>query len=142
VENHGRAGQRNFVARQSSKETHANHIHDQCAQRLPARRNDGQRAQGCRFSASKQGDLLSVVGPSGSGKTTLLNIIGCIDKPSSGEVSTSRVKNITTARRQCAHRSAPLYGRLHISNIQLIPVLDVLENVEFPLLLMKENASF
>ena len=49
--------------------------------------------KGVNFSVD-EGDLLSVVGPSGSGKTTLLNIIGCIDKPSSGEVDIAG-QNIT-----------------------------------------------
>ncbi|MBD3419087.1 MAG: ATP-binding cassette domain-containing protein [Chitinivibrionales bacterium] len=88
----------------------------------------------------EKGDLLSIVGPSGSGKTTLLNIIGCIDKPTAGsvrvngqEVSTLRDKQITDLRLN------------HIGFIfqtfNLIQVLSALENVEFPLLLMKNYST-
>lgn len=93
--------------------------------------------KGIDFSV-EQGDLLSVVGPSGSGKTTLLNIIGCIDKPSSGtaliagqDISALSDKQLTDLR---------LYTVGFIfQTFNLIPVLDVLENVEFPLLLMKDK---
>lgn len=89
--------------------------------------------------AVEEGDLLSVVGPSGSGKTTLLNIIGCIDKPSSGEVKIAG--NDITLLSDNALTDLRLYTVGFIfQSFNLIPVLDVLENVEFPLLLMKENA--
>ncbi|MDD5456805.1 MAG: ABC transporter ATP-binding protein [Candidatus Margulisbacteria bacterium] len=83
------------------------------------------------------GDFLSIVGPSGSGKTTLLNIIGCIDKPTTGsieitgeDISSLNDKKITDLR---------LFKIGFIfQTFNLIPVLNVLENVEFPLLLMKK----
>ena len=37
----------------------------------------------------KKGEFTAIMGPSGSGKTTLLNLIGCIDKPTKGRVSST-----------------------------------------------------
>ncbi|GAB4429253.1 MAG: ABC transporter ATP-binding protein [Turneriella sp.] len=88
--------------------------------------------------AVEAGDLLSVVGPSGSGKTTLLNIIGCIDRPTSGQVSIAG-QDITTMSDD-ALTDLRLYTVGFIfQTFNLIPVLNVLENVEFPLLLMKNT---
>jgi putative ABC transport system ATP-binding protein len=90
--------------------------------------------------AISEGDLLGIVGPSGSGKTTLLNIIGCIDRPTSGsikvagqEVSTLKDRQITDIR---LHKIGFIF-----QTFNLIPVLNALENVEFPLLLMKKHSS-
>jgi ABC-type Fe3+/spermidine/putrescine transport system ATPase subunit len=54
----------------------------------------------------KQGEWLAMMGPSGSGKTTMMNIIGCMDKPSAGDVILDGVnisresgRNLTTVRR-------------------------------------------
>jgi putative ABC transport system ATP-binding protein len=86
----------------------------------------------------KEGDFLSIVGPSGSGKTTLLNIIGCIDHATEGdvvvhghEISTLNDKQLTDLR---LHRIGFIF-----QTFNLIPVLTVRENIEFPLLLMKKN---
>jgi len=84
----------------------------------------------------EEGAFLSIVGPSGSGKTTLLNIIGCIDQPTSGqvkihdqEISELNDKQVTDLR---LHKIGFIF-----QSFNLIPVLNVRENVEFPLLLRK-----
>lgn len=86
----------------------------------------------------EEGAFFSIVGPSGSGKTTLLNIIGCIDSPTEGsikihgeEITELNDKEITNLR---LHKISFIF-----QNFNLIPVLNVRENVEFPLLLMKKH---
>lgn len=88
--------------------------------------------------AIDEGALLSIVGPSGSGKTTLLNIIGCIDFATDGvvsvggqEITKMSDKNLTDLR---LHKIGFIF-----QTFNLIPVLNALENVEFPLLLMKKH---
>ena len=80
------------------------------------------------------GDFLAIAGPSGSGKTTLLNLIGCLDKPTSG--------NIEIAGRDVSNLDADQLADIRNEKIgfifqtfNLIPVLTAYENVEFPLLL-------
>lgn len=87
--------------------------------------------------AIEKGDFVSIVGPSGSGKTTLLNIIGCIDNATKGEVLIQgkninglKDKDITNIR---LHNIGFIF-----QTFNLIPVLNIRENVEFPLLLMKK----
>jgi putative ABC transport system ATP-binding protein len=86
----------------------------------------------------KKGDFMSIMGPSGSGKTTLLNIIGCIDRASVGEV---KIHNDDVG--SLSDKKLTLL-RLHsigfiFQTFNLVPVLTALENVEFPLLLMKDR---
>ncbi|MFH1287425.1 MAG: ABC transporter ATP-binding protein [bacterium] len=95
--------------------------------------------RGIDFTVS-EGELLSIVGPSGSGKTTLLNVIGCVDfategsvKVSGKEISVMNDRDITDIR---LHKIGFIF-----QTFNLIPVLDVLENVEFPLLLMKKHSK-
>lgn len=78
----------------------------------------------------EQGEFVAVMGPSGSGKTTLLNMLGGIDKPTSGEVLIDG-NNIS----QLADKKLIAYRRDNIGFIfqdySLLPVLTALENVEF-----------
>jgi len=80
--------------------------------------------------------FVSFVGPSGSGKTTLLNLIGCLDKPSSGEV----IVNDTSVNRFSNREAAQFRGR-HLGfifqNFNLLPVLTAYENVEYPLIMVQ-----
>ena len=78
----------------------------------------------------EEGEFTTVFGPSGSGKTTLLNMIGCLDKPSSGV--------ITFAGRELGQLSKKDLAMLRRYNVgfifqsyNLIPVLTAYENVEF-----------
>jgi putative ABC transport system ATP-binding protein len=87
------------------------------------------------INISKQ-EFTSIVGPSGSGKTTLLNILGGLDKPTSGSVTIDG-KKIT------GMKSGQLVD-FRLNNIgfvfqayNLIPVLTAIENVEFIMLLQK-----
>ena len=84
----------------------------------------------------KRGDFTAIMGPSGSGKTTLLNLIGCLDKPTSGAVFFEG-KDISKLNvdRLAGIRSAKI--GFVFQHFNLIPVLSIFENVEFPLLLKK-----
>ena len=87
----------------------------------------------------KEGEFISIVGPSGSGKTTLLNIIGCIDTPTEGSVRI--VGEDITALDDKRLTNIRLFKVGFIfQTFNLIPVLNLLENVEFPLLLMKDKS--
>ncbi|HDP67837.1 MAG TPA: ABC transporter ATP-binding protein [Candidatus Marinimicrobia bacterium] len=83
-----------------------------------------------------KGEFTGLVGPSGSGKTTLLNIVGSLDVPTKGE---ARVLGQSIAALN-PRQSAQLRNR-HLGFIfqtyNLLPVYNVFENVELPLLLLK-----
>jgi putative ABC transport system ATP-binding protein len=86
----------------------------------------------------QEGDFMSIVGPSGSGKTTLLNVIGCIDNATQGSVSIAGQEITTMNDRQITEIRLRKIGFI-FQTFNLIPVLDVIENIEFPLLLMKDK---
>lgn len=86
------------------------------------------------------GEIVAIMGPSGSGKTTLLNIIGGVDKPSSGRVL---VNNIDITRLpEASLRKYRLKGVGYIFQFfNLIPTLTTLENVILPMLLAEIDYS-
>lgn len=92
------------------------------------------RALNCVDLEVESGEFTAVVGPSGSGKTTLMNLIGGLDRPTSGKVLVDG-KDITIMG-----QNALIQFRLnHIGFVfqafNLIPVLTARENVEFIMLL-------
>lgn len=80
------------------------------------------------------GEFTCLAGPSGSGKTTLLNLIGCLDKPTSGQVKVGG-QDVT----QLSRAQAAAFRLQHIGFVfqayNLVPVLTAYENAEFILLL-------
>ena len=80
-----------------------------------------------------------ISGPSGSGKTTLLNVIGCIDQPDRGEITVAG-----EAVQKLSDDTLSDFRARHIGfifqNFNLLPVLTVHENVEYPLLLSRVAA--
>ena len=81
-------------------------------------------------------DFVAIMGPSGSGKTTLLNMLGGIDRPTSGEIDFDgkRVDDLPEGR-LAAFRAANLGFVFQFYN--LMPMLSAAQNVELPLLLTK-----
>jgi putative ABC transport system ATP-binding protein len=88
----------------------------------------------------ESGEFTALVGPSGSGKTTLLQLIGCLDKPTSGRVSVNRVDVSDLNRNQRADMRRGTIGFI-FQFFALIPTLTAYENIEMPLLLNGQNAS-
>jgi len=79
------------------------------------------------------GEFMAVVGPSGSGKSTLLNLIGCLDRPTSGRVLIGGEDVARLDDDTLSDLRARTIGFI-FQTFNLIPVLSALENVEFPLL--------
>jgi len=82
----------------------------------------------------EQGEFSAIAGPSGSGKTTLLNIIGGIDKPSSGEIKISGESMNGLSESELSRLRLERIGFI-FQAYNLIPVLSAVENVEYVMLL-------
>ena len=80
------------------------------------------------------GEFLSIAGPSGSGKTTLLNLIGCVDTPTRGRVRVDGRDTLELSERALTDLRLHRIGFI-FQTFNLVPVLSVFQNVEFPLLL-------
>jgi len=83
-----------------------------------------------------KGDFISIIGPSGSGKTTLVNLLGCLDNPTSGELSLAG-RSIFNKGKRLSERDLTKIRRetfgYIFQNFYLIPTLTVMENVMLPL---------
>ena len=78
----------------------------------------------------KAGGFVCLSGPSGSGKTTLLNMVGGLDRPSSGEITVTGKRVDLMAKGQLAEMRLRKIGFV-FQAYNLIPVLTARENVEF-----------
>jgi putative ABC transport system ATP-binding protein len=91
-----------------------------------------QALNNVNFSVSK-GDFIVVAGPSGSGKSTFLNILGSIDKPTSGTILFNGT-DITHLNLESLHQLRLNKIGFVFQSFNLVPVLTAYENVELPLL--------
>lgn len=85
-------------------------------------------------------EFLAIAGPSGSGKSTLLNLIGCIDKPTSGRIVIGGVDTSQLGPEGMAALRREKIGFV-FQTFNLIPVFTAAENVEFPLLVRELSGS-
>lgn len=79
----------------------------------------------------QSGEFVAVMGPSGSGKSTLLNMIGALDKPSSGQIFING-QDLTKIRDKDKFRAQTVGFVFQLHN--LIPTLSARENVEVPMM--------
>lgn len=86
------------------------------------------------------GDFVSIIGPSGSGKSTILNMIGCIDVPSEGKVIINGRETSHLSDREITELRHDVLGFI-FQSFNLLPVLNVYENIEFPFLIGKKKYS-
>jgi putative ABC transport system ATP-binding protein len=79
-----------------------------------------------------EGDYISIMGPSGSGKSTLLNLLGCLDRPTSGRFELGDVDVSRMSDDKLAEIRATRIGFI-FQSYNLLPALTVVENIQVPL---------
>ena len=87
--------------------------------------------QGISFKI-EQGEFLSIMGPSGSGKSTCMNMIGCLDRPTSGLVEINGKETAKMTEKELAVLRNQTVGFV-FQQYHLIASMNVLENVMLPL---------
>ena len=80
-----------------------------------------------------EGEYIAIMGPSGSGKTTLMNLIGCLDKPSSGSYLLAG-EDIASKKDNALAELRNKYIGFVFQSFYLMPKMNALENVALPLM--------
>lgn len=83
--------------------------------------------------AIKEGDFTAIMGPSGSGKSTLMNILGCLDRPSTGSYMLDGQEVSTLTDDELAITRNKKIGFV-FQNFNLLPRISAVENVALPLI--------
>lgn len=95
--------------------------------------------RGVNFSI-KEGDFVSIMGPSGSGKTTLMNLLGCLDSPTSGELSILGENVIKLKEKDISDLRRKNIGFI-FQDFYLIPSISALENVEMAMYFARKGIN-
>ena len=88
----------------------------------------------------QKGEFLSIMGPSGCGKSTLLNIMGLLDSPTSGSIEINGIRTENMGDKELAAFRNQTLGFV-FQSFHLIHSLNVIDNVELPLLYRKMSSS-
>ena len=88
----------------------------------------------------ERGEFVAIVGPSGSGKSTMMNLIGCLDRPSSGQVKISGSATKDLNDNELTNLRSRSIGFV-FQQFQLLPNTTALENVMAPLLYQGVSAK-
>ncbi len=100
--------------------------------------NEVQALDGISMNV-KKGEYIAIMGQSGSGKSTLMNIIGCLDRPSSGKYILEGVDVSTFTRDRRAEIRNEKIGFI-FQNFNLLSRTSAIENVELPLIYSSKNS--
>jgi len=88
----------------------------------------------------RSGEFIAIMGPSGSGKSTLMNMIGCLDRPTSGHVILKDKDINKTSDNELAHLRGQEIGFV-FQTFNLIPRMTAIQNVELPSFANKKNSK-
>lgn len=88
----------------------------------------------------RNGEFISVMGPSGSGKSTFLNVVGCLDKPTSGKVIINGTNTLDLSDSELTKLRRDSIGFV-FQHYNLIPTLTAFENVELPMIFRQASRS-